>query len=219
MHRVLLFLVLLCWVGGQASSFVLAAIYTESINGDLSGQGTNPTNLGTYFAGSHNVIGGTIASPIDRDFWTISIPANHRLDSIVLAAFTSNDNRSFFAVANGTSLSAINDANLLLGGTYVGDAAGRLVNDNLLDDLAARVHIGGVPLFSGPLGPGSYTFWSQGNSTNPVNETVTYNYQFNVSATPEPSSTTLAVVAIIGVAYRRNRDRLVRNQPYRKKIG
>jgi hypothetical protein len=147
------------------------------------------------------VVGGTVSSPaIDRDFWTFTVPVNHQLSSITLVAFSNSDNRSFFAVASGSSLSAINNADLLLGGTFVGDVAGRLVGDNLLDDLAARVHIGGTPRFSGPLGPGAYTFWSQ-----ETQGTVTYNYQFNITAVPEPSSIALVACAVGSILFRRKR--------------
>jgi hypothetical protein len=197
----LLIVVFVGWIDMSVSRAAIVTLHNESVNGDLSGVSTNPKSFGgagVLTANEYRVIGGTISSPLDRDFWTITIPTNHRLASITLAAFTNTDNRSFFAVASGSSIPALNDPGILLGGTFVGDVAGRQVGDNLLDDLANRVHIGGTPQFSGPLGPGVYTFWSQETAG-----TVTYSYQFNVEAVPEPSSVILFAVGTLATVARR----------------
>jgi hypothetical protein len=204
-YTFLLIVVCAGWIDLAVGRAAIVTLHSESVNGDLSGVSTSPTSFGAagvLTANEYRVIGGTTSSPLDRDFWTITIPTNHRLASITLAAFTNTDNRSFFAVASGSSIPALNDPGILLGGTFVGDVVGRRVGDNLLDDLANRVHIGGTPQFSGPLGPGVYTFWSQETAG-----TVTYSYQFNVEAVPEPSSMMLFAVGTLAMAARRTQRR------------
>ncbi len=173
-------------------------IHDETVNGDLSSDQNSPTNLGTLFAGSHNVK-GTSTGTTDRDFWTITIPANHLLTSIIIDGLTSTDNQGFFAIRNGTSFPSLTDATQLFGRTLIGGAAGRNPGDDILDNLSQNNSpspgLGTPSNFTPPLGQGTYSFWIQENAGS-----IIYDLRFNV--VPEPSSLLLAS-SVLGYLSRR----------------
>jgi hypothetical protein len=185
-----------------------AIIYNESVNGELSGTIGIPTVIGTLDLGINNVIGSTTSSPLDRDFWIITIPTGQRLSTVTLRSYTTTDGAGggFLAVYTGT-LTAI-PANTpagqsqLLGGTLVGFTAGRLQGDNVLDDLGVSATAPNAQKFSGPLPAGTYTFWTQENAGN-----QTYNYEFNVTAVPEPSAIALVSLVVGAISLQRFRRR------------
>ncbi|MCY2976872.1 MAG: PEP-CTERM sorting domain-containing protein [Planctomycetota bacterium] len=186
-----------------------ALIYNESVNGELSGTIGIPTVIGTLDLGINNVIGSTTSSPLDRDFWIITIPTGQRLSTVTLRSYTTTDaaGGGFMAVYTGT-LTTIptNDVagqSQLLGGTLVGFAAGRSQGDNVLDDLGLSTAVPNAQKFSGPLPAGTYTFWTQEATGN-----QTYNYEFNVTAVPEPSTIALVGLLLGGLFVRRRRARV-----------
>jgi hypothetical protein len=188
-----------------------AIVYNESVDGELSGTIGSPTVIGTLDLGVNNVIGSTTSSPLDRDFWRITIPTGQRLSSVILRSYSTTDagGGGFFSVFTGT-LTTIptNDVagqSQLLGGTLVGFTAGRLQGDNVLDDLGVSAAAPNAQRFSGPLPAGTYTFWTQEATGN-----QTYNYEFNVTAVPEPSTIALVGLVVGAVALRRFRSRIIR---------
>lgn len=181
-------------------------LYNESISGDLSDNNLAPTSLGPVIVGINDVIGSTVSVPIDLDFWTIQIPSNHVLASIVLLDYQNNGSPpSFFALAAGNQIPVLNDPAVLLGATLVGVGPGRSVGDDVLDDLAARTDIGGSPQFSGPLGAGTCTFWYQ-----ETNGDTNWAFSFNVSAIPEPAAGSFAILMSLGLCFRRRNRALAR---------
>lgn len=137
---------------------------------------------------------------LDVDLWTLSIAPGQYLNEIVLTSY-SNDNPSghsggtggipgsgsFFAVQMGSEITvAIPDGSSLLGGALIGVLSGAQEGDNVLDNLGSGMFSMppfNVPLFSGPLGTGTYTFWYQ---EGPMD--TEYTLDFRVSTVPEPAS-------------------------------
>jgi hypothetical protein len=198
-----------CVFANQALS---AIIYNESVNGELSGTIGSPTVIGTLDLGVNNVIGSTVSSPnLDQDFWRITIAPGQRLSSVILRSYTTTDTAGggFLAVFTGnlTAIPANTPAgqSQLLGGTLVGFTAGRRQGDNVLDDLGISAAAPDAQRFSGPLPAGTYTFWTQENSA-----TQSYNYEFNVTAVPEPSTIGLVGLVVGAVALRKFRSRISR---------
>lgn len=170
-----------------AAGLVVAdVVHDESVDGELSDDGANPTFL-TFSVGANEVIGSTTNSPLDRDLWTFIIGADQQLDSVFLRNYDTTEDASFFAVESGNQITSFGSAAGLLGSTLVGSAPGAQQGDDVLDDLGGAL-FGGAG-FSGPLGPGQYTFWFQETAAN-----TNYNFEFNVSAVPEPGS--FAVLAL-----------------------
>jgi hypothetical protein len=180
---------------GFISSVNAAVIHDESIDGDLSDDNLMPTEIpliGSVSLGSNLVRGTTIAAPIDRDFWSLTIPDGQALTAIVIEAYSNTDNvglsQSFFAVREGIGFPAIDNPDVLLGSALIGAAPGSQQGDNILDDLGQALPGGSG--FNGSLGSGTYTFWTQ----ETVGE-VTYSFDFQISTVPEPTSI-LSLLAI-----------------------
>jgi len=161
--------------------------------GDLSGVNTSPTPL-TLSGGSNIVRGFTTNSPLDRDFFTVGVGPGQFLDSITLNAFSpAVSSSSFFAVQSGSQVTSISSSTALLGSALVSTS---LVGTDVLDNLGVATLPGfgkqGIG-FTGPLGPGTYTFWFQETNTNINN----YEFNLNVSPIPEPGSLMLLTVGLI----------------------
>ena len=172
--------------------------HDESVSGDLSDDGLNPTPL-TFIVGENDVIGSTTNVPLDRDVWTISIASGQQLDSITLLNYDTTEDASFFAVEAGSQITTFANSGSLLGNSLIGSAVGAQQGDDVLDDLG-NAQFGGTG-FSGPLGPGQYTFWFQETAA-----TTNYSFRFNVSsAVPEPASASLIALGISFVVLRRQR--------------
>jgi len=158
---------------------------------------------------------------VDVDLWTLNIAPGQYLNQIVLTSY-SNDNPfghtggtggipgggSFFAVQMGNEITVtIPDGSNLLGGTLIGVIPGAQETDNVLDDLGSGMFSTppfNVPLFSGPLGAGTYTFWYQ---EGPMD--TEYTLDFQVSTVPEPTSAAgLGVIAMLISLRSRSRTKL-----------
>ncbi len=174
-----------------------------SAQGDLSGSNTAPTSL-TFVGGPNTVRGSTISSPIDRDFFKITIGPGQTLDTVILRAYTPatspTTQRSFFAVGFGSTIASISSASPDVNGNLIRQSD---VNTDVLDNLGLAGQTGNG--FTGPLGPGDYTFWFQETAVNINN----YEFEFNISPVPEPSSLMLLAVGLIasGNVFGRNRKK------------
>lgn len=176
-----------------------ALIHDEGVSGDLSDNNLAPTLLALN-AGSNVVRGSTTASPLDRDIFSFTIAAGEQLVAIVLDSYLSGDDRSFFAVASGNTISSLTSLPALLGNALIGASAGSMQGDDVLDNLGALT-FGGSTGFSGSLGAGAYTFWLQ-ETTVGIRE---YALDFQIrgsSAVPAPS-TLLLLLPVIAVLVRR----------------
>jgi hypothetical protein len=149
----------------------LAADYLEISSGDLSNDRLAPTNW-SLSAGTNRLIAAT--SPSDQEYLRINIPAEHRLNSIVVQFFTTSD-VAFIGVQQGTTFSVtpqLAEADDMYGYAHFGPGEGNVGTD-ILDDMGAAP---GAIGFTPPLASGSFTFWLQ-QGTPP---STTYQLNFNV---------------------------------------
>lgn len=172
-------------------------IHDESIDGDLSSDNLNPTFLNAAFE-NNEVIGSTIPTPIDRDFFTITVDPGFELTAILFQLYDTTEDQSFFAVQEGSQVSDLNDPSMLLGTALIGGNPGNQQGDDVLDDLG-NAFLGGTG-FTGPLGEGTYTFWFQETAAN-----VNYEFNFVVNQIPEPGSLALLGAGAVGLVLRRRR--------------
>lgn len=135
------------------STPVLAADHNELVQGDLSGDPANPTVIAVD-AGANVVTGSATDFPLDRDIFTLVVPAGLEVTEIRLSAFElvtePSDGGMLVALEQGPRITDLNSAANLRGFAIVGVAPGTQQGDDLLDDLG-----GGV------LGPGEWTVWLQ----------------------------------------------------------
>lgn len=170
--------------------------YDELIDGDLSGDRFNPTDI-SLSLGSNLLHATSVAG--DLEYFTMHLPAGGQLDSIVLTTYVSGSPMSFIAVQSGTTFTeppaGTNPANLL-GWTHFGGPDAPAGTD-ILDNLGLGA---GSIGFTPPLAGGPYTFWSQETGPN----TATYTMNFVV--TPEPAAIMLlGLGASIALLRRRKR--------------
>lgn len=173
----------------------LAASYDEGIDGDLSDDRLNPTDLGALSLGSNTVTATSVQN--DREYYTFEVPAGWTLDSLIVSAF-SGDDIAFVGVQSGTQFTepaSGTDVSALLGYSHFGDGVGLGAGQDILDDIGQGA---GSQGFTPPLGAGDYVWWSQETGTTPVN----YTLDFVVSPTPS-AACLLAGCAALGVVRRR----------------
>ena len=187
---------LILLIAGAFQSANAALLYDESVSGDLSDDNLSPTALMALAAGSNVVSGGVLASPLDRDIFSITVGAGQQLVGIVLDTYVSGDDQSFFAVAAGNTIASLFDTTALLGNALIGAAPGAMPGDNILDDLGSGTFPGSTG-FAGPLGPGAYTFWIQ-ETTSGIRD-YALDFQVRASAVPLPSSLALLAIAIVAL--------------------
>ncbi|MBD2255534.1 PEP-CTERM sorting domain-containing protein [Nostoc parmelioides] len=199
------------------NAYAANIVYSESSQGDFSGDNLNPTKL-NLSRGSNVIIGSTTGNPnLDQDFFSITIPSGYTLTEIILANYQGLDddvtNQGFLAVQVG---SLIEDGTItgnepqLLGAATIGGEPGKQVGDNILDDLGRADSIRGfsfVGFPSGVLTQGTYTFWIQ-ETRNGIKE---YQLDFVLSQTPEPS-TILGLGMVMGIGMLLNRKRLLHDR-------
>jgi hypothetical protein len=174
-------------------------VYSESVNGDLSNNGLNPTVL-TLGVGSNEILGSTgqLAGVSDRDYFTFTVPSNLKVTQIIEEAGTQaggGQSLGFFAVQSGTQVTLpTNTATAagLLGWIHYGPTA---TDINILP--AMGIPANGSSGFIPPLGPGSYAFWLQDTSAG------TFNYGLNVvlAPIPEPSAGALIITGFFALCW------------------
>ncbi|MCH2133201.1 MAG: hypothetical protein MK116_05565 [Phycisphaerales bacterium] len=168
-------------------------MWDEAIDGDLSGDYLNPTQMFTKGVNNHVIFDSVSA---DREYWTFTIEEGYQLSAIIVDDWVSEDDLAFIAVASGSVFPTPPDApdvTTLLGYAHFGELD--LGNDILQNIGGGLGSIG----FSGALGAGTYTWWAQ--ETGPFNDHIDLN--FVVTAVPGPSA--LALLAAGGFWSRRRR--------------
>lgn len=176
-----------------------ATTYLESVSGDLSSDNLAPTALS--FSAGINKVAGTMGGdpgdgiPLDRDFFSFTIAPGLELISIRVLQY-SPPGQSFYAIAPGTSINITAPSNhlsnLLINGT-----------GEILDKLDAGAYSGGLGL-TAPLGAGTYTVWFQ-----ELASVVTYEMDYTLTATPEPSRAVLLAAGFGICLLRRHRHEQV----------
>ncbi len=191
-------------LGVLASPSAHATSYDEAVNGDLSGDRANPTQIPVTI-GSNTITATSSAG--DVEYFHLAIPTGLRLTNINVISNTSTS-LSFIGVQRGTTFTepptGTNVANLL-GYSHFGPANGTIGTD-ILDDIGRGA---GAQDFTPPLAAGDYTFWSQETSGTPS----TYTLSFVVAAVPPapiPRSAMAAIaigLALLGARYVRRMAR------------
>ena len=191
---------LVTFLSALVLSSLTHAVHLEALNGDLSTDGSAPTEL-TFMLGSNTVagsvtgpaaMGGNPAGPDVRDFFTFSIDSGFQLTEINLFGFTEG-NTGFATITAGTT--AENPSAGTIGGTLGGshvnnsDAGFGTLGTNL-----ANANQGGSG-FTFPLGEGDYTFLIQDTG----DETSLYHLEFEVSAVPLPAAAWLFISGLMGL--------------------
>jgi hypothetical protein len=175
-----------------------ASIYDEAISGDLSNSGGAPTVL-TAADGSNQLFGttGRGGSGVDRDYFTLTVPAGSELTSInVLPGTTAGGPVSFIGMEAGKQVTlptSPSDATGLLGWHHYGPAD---INTDILDDMS--IPADGSSGFTPPLGSGSYSFWVQDFGSGIFN----YGFDFALAPVPETGPGLLVVIAVFGFMLR-----------------
>lgn len=168
-------------------------VWDEAISGDLSSNPGTPTPV-TLVSGD-NFVSGSVSNADDvRDYFTFTLGADQQLSSLRLLRYEDlnvggNGNRGYHAINLGETSQIPGGANTasFLGGDHL-DAAPE--NTDILPDLAAGTLAGNG--FE-TLGSGTYTYVVQ--QTGP--ELTGYSLNFVVNSVPEPSSSVLAILAIV----------------------
>lgn len=167
-------------------------IYDEALSGDLSDDNLAPTLL-AISEGSNVVTGSTIASPLDRDIFSFSVAVGQQLVAIVLDTYVSDDDQSFFVVAEGSSIGSLVSLPGFLGNALIGASAGAMQGDDVLDDLGALTFPGSTG-FVGALGAGTYTFWIQETTVGVPDYAL--DFQVTSVTVPLPSSLLLLLSGV-----------------------
>jgi hypothetical protein len=188
-RRIVLCLILL----GMAGPAHAGLIHDEMTDGDLSGDGLNPTSF-VLTMGANVLAAESISG--DREYVHFQIPTGMQLAAIMLEQWESEDELGFMAVQQGTTFTEPptgTDVANLLGWTHFGPAA-LGVGADYMEALSTGPGSAG---FTPPLPAGDYAFWIQ--QTGPTSAA----YQLSFVVTPEPSS--LLCGALAGMALLRRR--------------
>ncbi|MGI9309372.1 MAG: hypothetical protein ACR2P6_08920 [Gammaproteobacteria bacterium] len=192
MNRILSVVVSTCvlLLPGIAGAFS----WDENVDGDLSGDRFNPTNLGNAANGS-NLLSATSVSG-DLEYFTFSLNSSQSLVGIDLSSYSSIGGPSFIAVQSGTVFTepaAGTNVTNLLGWHHFGGAD---LGTDILQDIGNGA---GAIGFTAPLGPGDYVFWAQETGPN----SASYTLDFNVI--PIPAAFWLFGSAIAALGWMRSK--------------
>jgi len=182
-----------------AANASAVVIYNEAINGDFSGAGLTPTALGALSLGSNQIFGSTgNVAGVDRDYFSVLIPAGYALAAIVELPGTQSGNLSFMGLEEGPQLTLPTNTGTaagLLGWLHYSPAG---INTNVLADMSIASM--GSSGFSVPLRAGTYTLWVQDTSPG------AFAYGFDLQVVPEPATGFLILVGLAVSASRSRRQ-------------
>lgn len=168
-------------------SFSSASIlWDEGASGDLSSTQGSPTSL-NLSAGVNSVI-GTVGAGDSQDWLTLTVPDGFELSSIFLQAYASTDAQGFTGLQAGSVFtgSTFTPGNYL-GYAHFGTGATNpstptnLVGTDILPIMKDPSAAAGAQGFTS-LGNGSYAFLIQ-----QLGAATSYQFDYNVTAVPEPS--------------------------------
>jgi hypothetical protein len=190
----------LCAAAALAAAFAPAAwastSYVESVSGDLSNSGLSPTLIAVGL-GSNQVIGttGNPGTGLDRDYFSIVVPAGAQLSSLTVLAGTVPLGLAFLGVQSGAQVTVSptsGSATGLLGWSHY-------ASTDAATDILPRIGTGsGANGFVGPLGAGSYAFWIQ--DFNAGASTYAFDLTITAAPVPEPASAWLLLFGAVALA-------------------
>jgi len=168
-----------------------AIVYDETISGDLSNSGLNPTAI-TVSPGSNQIFGvtGRGTAGVDQDYFSITIPADFGLFAITVLPGTTSGGVSFIGIQAGSQVTLPTnpaDATGLLGWWHYSPAD---IQTDILGKMAIPAF--GSSGFNVPLGAGTYTFWIQDFNAG----TFPYGFDLDISRIPEPGSALLVAFGL-----------------------
>lgn len=191
-HALLAGTALAAALGVPTASGVVA--WNEPLDGDFSDDYLAPTSV-SFVPGLNQVLGFIAGENdtggLDRDYYTFTIPAGFQLSEITLDSYFSDDFQAFVGISAGTQFSVPPTT------AGLGDPLGWLLygNSQLGQNLLPLMGQNGQG-FTAPLGPGSYTIWTQ--QIGPVTE-----YVFNFVVVPAPAGAAVLALPLLGLAARR----------------
>jgi len=190
---------------GTSMQAMSAVAYDESVQGDLSNIGTEPTFI-TFGPGDNDLLGasGLTTSGITfRDYGSFVVPANAQLTGIqvlpgTIGAEDGMDRQLFIGLQAGSQLT-VNPV------TYAGQQNLIGWNHFSSDDIGKTLALTGDGVVSPlPLAPGQYSFWIQDYDGG----AAPYGLRFTIAAVPEPGSYAMMGLglAVLGAASVRRRS-------------
>jgi uncharacterized repeat protein (TIGR01451 family) len=170
---------------------VPSVLWDESVNGNLSNNQGTPTPLSAAL-GTNSVIGTVGGADGTQDWLTLHVPAGMRLDSLVLAVYSSTDAQGFTGVQPGTSfVGSPFTAGSYLGYAHFGTGATNgtlpptnLIGADLLPIMGSATTAPGAQGFTPPLAAGDYTFLIQ-----QLGAITTYQFDYDTNTVPTPDLT------------------------------
>ena len=194
MRKTSLFLMLSMLTAGVSGQTVL---WDEDVDGDITDDWAMPLDFGVLTPGSYllsNTVVNSNEPDGDRDFFTITIPAGAALAEMNLVSFVSGGGGFIGMIAGGAfgddPANIFNPADLLGYNIYTTLDVG----NNILPGIGSG---SGAQGFTTPLGPGTYTFWSQETASVPSSTT------FEFVVVPAPASAAVLGFGALAMARRR----------------
>ena len=177
-----------------SSAAMADIVWDEAIDGSLSTDRFNTTNMGTLSVGSNDVIGTTV-SGISK-FFTITIADGDSWTGLIVESWESNDDLGFLGIVDGDYFD-VNPANpdvtQLMGYAHYGELD---VNQDILPTMGNGP---GSQGFTAPLGPGDYSFWVRQGGADPAT------WDLNFVVTPAPGALALlGLGGLFGASRRRS---------------
>jgi hypothetical protein len=188
-------------------SLPAAVLYNEGVSGDLSNNQLAPTAR-VPALGINSVLGTVFGGGDSQDWISLSIPAGLQLSSVVLAAYAAADAQGFTGFTLGGTFpgDTFNPASYL-GYSHFGTFAQNgsyppinLVGQDILPIMHDPVAAPGSLGFPLSLPSGTYTFLIQ-----QLGASTSYQFDYVLTAVPEPGSLALLGCGILLLARRRLR--------------
>jgi len=191
-----------------------AATYTESLNGDASGDRFNPTPYALDYgtSGANGLFGnnvltgrtGRMSGVIDLDYYRVTVPEGYVLQQLLVGTQTTvGGGGSFVGFASGPTMPVAPNASSASGllGWRVYTTGDR--GTDILDDM--QVSGNGASGFARPLAAGEYTFWIQELATGDF--TYRFNFVLETAPVPLPAAAWLLIsgFGLLGIAGIRRR--------------